>query len=263
MGESKSMSIKVLVSTMNLKNYIHDQMNINSAIIINQSQNIIDQHSERIKYINVNESGLSKSRNLAIANCNSDISIITDDDVIFNDNYESIIKKAYKENPIADVIVFRVKRVGGRNKKYKNKSKKINKWTIMKVSSVEITFKTKKIKENHIKFNENFGAGSKFLMGEENLFLKDCLDRKLNIIYLPIEIATVDMSESSWFEGYNDSYLSAKGAVFKALYPKVWFIISLQFLIRKNNQFNVTVKNFWGKANLMRNGADLYKKGNY
>ena len=44
------------------------------------------------------ERGLSKSRNLAIANAKTDICLICDDDEIFVDNYEEIILNAYYEN---------------------------------------------------------------------------------------------------------------------------------------------------------------------
>ena len=45
-------------------------------------------------------------------------------------------------------------------KKYKNLHK-LNKINLLKISSIEIVAKTSFVKENNIRFNENFGLGSK------------------------------------------------------------------------------------------------------
>ena len=37
-----------------------------------------------------------------------------------------------------------------------------------------------------------------------------------------IKIAEVDMSNSSWFRGYNEKYFKNKGALVAAIYPKMW-----------------------------------------
>ncbi|WP_214804246.1 MULTISPECIES: glycosyltransferase family A protein [unclassified Exiguobacterium] len=254
------MNISVLVSTMNSNYDLHKKLNITKGVIINQT----NKNEERLifdsfKYINVNETGLSNSRNLAIKNSNSDVSILADDDMIYVDNYEHIIEEAYNEYPNADIIVFNVERIGGRKKMYKKSPRKLNIFSIMKVSSVEITFKTAEIKKKNIFFDKDFGAGARFLMGEENIFLKECLRRKMEIQYVPVNIARVNMENSSWFTGYNNEYLKAKGAVFKALFPTLWPVISFQFLIRKSFELKINRKNFLSKYGTMINGAKEYK----
>ena len=49
----------------------------------------------------------------------------------------------------------------------------------MSVCSCQITFKRKSIVDNNIFLNEMFGIGSKFISGEENIFLKEALKKKL------------------------------------------------------------------------------------
>ena len=104
----------------------------------------------------------------------------------------------------------------------------------MKISSVEITFKRQPIIEAGVRFNESFGSGSgMYAMGEENIFLYDCLKRKLKIFYLPIEIGKVNDGNSTWFKGFNEKYFFDLGACFAAMGGYLAWIYILQYAIRK------------------------------
>lgn len=254
--------IQVLVSTMENDFDLHNRMDISDAIIINQTTT--DQPKVVTKnkavYYNYNEKGLSVSRNRAISHSKSKICIISDDDVKFKNKYEKAILKAYEDYPEADVIVFQVTRIGGeRNKTFCKVPKRLNRFTIMKVSSVEITFKRESIVKNKIKFNPLFGAGAKFQMGEENLFLKDCLEKGLNIYYVPVEIAKVNMNTSSWFNGYGIKYFESKGAFFKAYSPILWPILNVQFLIRKRKVIKSDSLGFFSKLLAMTRGSIKFR----
>lgn len=229
------MNIEVLLSTMNLhKDKEVDSFikttNINTKyLIINQNENKTEIKNKNV--ISINEKGLSKSRNLAIKKSKADIVILADDDVIYENDYEETIKKAYKENPKADIICFYVE---SKNKKRKVKrivGKNVGKLKIMRISSFQITMKKDKIKE--IKFDENFGSSAKYDRGEEAIFLKDCLEKGLKIIYINKKIAQVEQSKSTWFKGFTKEYFLAQGKVFKRLYPKHYKLICYQFAIRK------------------------------
>ena len=63
---------------------------------------------DNINLINVNEIGLSKSRNLAIENAKADICLLADDDIVYENNFESIILNAFNLNPCADIITFKM-----------------------------------------------------------------------------------------------------------------------------------------------------------
>lgn len=240
-------SINVLVSTMyRTDTDFIEQMNLQTpAIVVNQlpgkivTEEIAQKDS--VTMINSSDRGLSKSRNLLIENSNSDISIITDDDVRFLNNYEKVISYTYEQNTEADVIVFQVPRVGKnsdtRAKSYATKKKKLNYLTSMKVSSVEITFKTASIKDNNIRFNPNIGAGTEFQMGEENQFLFECLNKGLTILYIPIPIAVVNVSDSIWFKGYDEAYFESTGAKFYNMSKNLYPLFILQFGLRKKSLY--------------------------
>lgn len=237
------MRLQTLISTMNQKDYdLLKRMKINSdSIIINQCQEdskFVSLHEgNQISWINSNDIGLSKSRNLAIEYADADISLISDDDLEYLIDYEKIICNEFIKNPKADIIVFQVIGIEKEFKKYKSKAKSIGYISAMKISSVEIAFRTNKVKEKMIIFDPEFGAGAKYKMGEESIFLFECLNKGLKIYYVPIEIARLHIGSSSWFNGYNQDYLQNKGAAFAAMTSLFSSFLNIQFSIRKRRLY--------------------------
>ena len=114
--------------------------------------------------------------------------------------------------------------------------------------------------DNNIRFDEAFGAGSKFEMGEENIFLADIFRKHLKIYYVPEKIGTLKVNHpSSWFKGYNEKYFIDRGASFYRMSPRYWRILVLQFVLRKRNICTDGMGSF--KAfKMMHGGAKKYKK---
>lgn len=257
------MNIEVLVSTMNLIEHkkIIKKMNIKESVVINQAEKKIleDISNGKNRLYSYNEKGLSKSRNRAIENSKADICIIADDDIRYEDNYEKIVEKGYKKYPDADVIAFYVDNFDEKRKRPRRKEGKINLLKSMQIQSVQVTFKRESIRDKNIKFNERFGAGAELYMGEENIFLAQCLKKGLKIYYIPKTIATIQDNNSTWFKGHNEYNFNVKGAVYyeisKILYP----ILILQFALRKRWLYANEVKTL--KAiKYMFEGVKKYKK---
>src|SRR5699024_5605455 len=127
------------------------------------------------------------------------------------------------------------------------KRHKVNYFNFMKYGASRISFKLDKIKKNGIHFNLCFGGGTPHSHGEDTLFIKECLDKKMNIIALPIIIGELnDERESTWFKGYNEKYFFYKGFLFRALSVKYSYLLCLQDLIRNNklygNNYSITEK---------------------
>lgn len=205
----------ILLSCMYEKDKsIIQHSNIKSdCVIINQcnEENIERKcliNNNECLWINSKERGLSKSRNMAIKNCTADICLIADDDEIFPENIERIIVSAYKEIPQADIIIFDISNYP---KKIAKKVFKFKRLQLLRVSSVQITFKREKIKQKNIKFDEKLGAGTGNGAGEENKFLLDAYDKGLKIYHYPVNIATMIENESTWFTGYDEEYFYKRG----------------------------------------------------
>lgn len=259
------MSVQVLISTMNQKdNLLVNRLKINSdCIILNQCDKnnklILKDKLYNTIIINSKTRGLSKSRNLLIENATKDICLIGDDDLEYVDNYENIIYEQFERFPNADVIAFQVEGIEEKFKDYPNKEKKLNLITSMKVASVEIAFRLSSIKMNNIKFNEQFGSGSKYCMGEENIFLFECIKKGLEIQYVPLKIADLHIGDSSWFNGFNRKFFIDRGASFYAMSSKLSLILILQFAIRKYKLYKNQTK-IIDALKYMITGAREYKK---
>lgn len=253
------MNLEVLVSTMNRNNLeLIDKMNIKSdCLIINQSsnftQNIEEKGANNIRMLSYQEKGLSKSRNRAIENSIGDICLIADDDVIYCNDYVKKVVEAHKKYSDYDIIVFAVPTTNmDRSKKYYNKRKRMGYIRSLKVASFEISFKKKNILDKNVWFNESFGAGSgKVAMGEENIFLYECLRKGLRILYLPVEIGSVTHEESTWFKGYTEKYFRDLGSCYAAMSSRFKYLLAVQFIIRKHSKYKNSISLFKAYKNVM------------
>ncbi len=215
------MRVQVLVASMHQKDTsLIETMNLSvSTVLVNQcdcdaeSVNIFG----NVTMINSPERGLSRSRNLAIKNCSADVAIVSDDDEEFIDDLENLVVKAYEELPKADLIIFDIH---GRDRKFGDTPRKLKKLELLKVSSVRVSFRVDKIKDN-VWFDENLGAGTGNGAGEENKFLFDCHKKGLKIYHYPLYIATLVDEESSWFVGFDKQYFYNRGMVTR--YVMGWF----------------------------------------
>lgn len=247
------MKIEVLISTMakneeEIKNLI-EKMNIQTDCIIINQCNMNKEYEfafkeNKVIVIFTTERGLSRSRNMAIKKSKADICMLADDDMIYLDNYEKIIQDSYQRHPEIDIIGHFVTKENEKNLyKKKMKPRKVSYIGSMRISSVQISFKRNRIEKNRILFDTNFGTGSKkFIMGEENIFLYECLKKRLKIFYNPILIARLDDSDSSWFTGYNKQYFISKGAAFYRMSSKFGMFFILQFAIRKYKLYRDEMK---------------------
>ena len=72
---------------------------------------------------------------------------------------------------------------------------------------------------------KHFGSGSKFCLGEENLFLQDALKKQQKIYFVDQKIGEVNHKTSTWFQGYTSDFFYAEGAVFYAISKKFYKLI--------------------------------------
>ena len=259
------MKLEVLVSTMNLKNVeegqkLRNKMNINTpSIIINQITDSSIKEFDDEKIFSKKEKGLSRSRNMAIEKASEEICVIADDDLVYVEEYEKIILNAYEEKKDADIIAFYVKSNTKNRPTTVQKEKKCGYLSSMRIASFQITFKRSSVINSKVKFDETFGAGSgNYLMGEENIFLFDCLRRGLKIYFVPIKIAEVTHLNSTWFNEYNETYFKSKGACFYRMSKLFSNVLIFQFAIRKRNLFKQKY-NVISAIKIMLKGKKEYK----
>lgn len=237
------MNLEILLSCMHESDLsIVTRSNIESdVLIINQSDLENDQvytyenskgEQFKVRLINTIERGLSKSRNMALNSSTGDICLISDDDQIFVSSYESIILKAFKDNPIADIIAFAV--TTPRKKSFKTKSSRVGYIGALRIGSSQIAFRRKKVIDCEVNFDEKMGSGSGNGGGEETKFLYDCLKQGLKIYYLPVVIASLAQNKSQWANGFSKKYFIDKGWAHKRIKGYLFGLLTiLRFVIVK------------------------------
>jgi glycosyltransferase involved in cell wall biosynthesis len=182
------------------------------------------------------ERGLSASRNRALAQARADICLITDDDVEFKDGIEQSILRVFEEYPEADIVTFQAHTPEGEPFKpnYRDVSFWHNRKSIMRVCSIEIAFRRSSVIGAGVEFDERFGLGAKFATGEEIIFLSDCLQAGLRILYYPLPIVMHPKESSGAQLAGNSSLIQAKGAMFYRIFGVPGFAVSVLFALRKH-----------------------------
>lgn len=241
------MNIQVLVAAMHQKDHnLLQKMNIQTDVIVGNQADCdmvekFDFNGFKATYLTFNESGVGLNRNNALMRASADICLIADDDMVYVDGYAHIVKKAFEDCPTADVIVFNLLEPHSENKRYVIKKKqRVTHINYLRYGAARIAVKLSAIRKNGIYFNQCFGGGTEHCAGEDNLFLAFCLKKGLKIYAYPAYIAELtEERASTWDTGDNTKYLKDKGALFRALSPKLWFFLCLQDAIRHSSGYHM------------------------
>lgn len=242
---NKINDVTILISCMHQHDKsIVERSNIQSnVVVVNQcDRNEIERFTfinkfgkeKTCTFISTTERGLSKSRNMAIANApNDSICLLCDDDEVINDDIEAILTNAYNQYPDADCVIFSIIRKDRCKQKVNPTDSGIPGFNqLLKTSSQQISFLKHKIEALKIEFDVKMGSGTGNGGGEENKFLLDIRRKKGNIYYVPIFIATVLPGESQWFKGYTATYMQnlgwasrrSMGSMMGFLYINYWWL---------------------------------------
>lgn len=256
------MNIDVLITTMNnsnIKKLLND-MNIQSnAIVGNQTHyNDIysfDWNNNKIKVYNFNEKGVGLNRNNLLMRSTADICILGDDDMSFKNNYPDEVISLFKKYEDVDIIIFNIDETV-KTRYITKKVMKINFFNCFRFGAARIAFRRKSVAFNNIYFNQLFGGGCPFSHGEDTIFLVDCLKANLNIIAVPISIAKLNQSKSTWFNGYTNKYFQDQGILFYAISRKFYKFLCLQDVLRHRKEYG---NNSIAKYKLMIKGVNYVK----
>lgn len=262
--------LEILISTMNKTSlsflesmFPHHILENLHILIINQTirGKDLSSNKDNIRVINSYEKGLSRSRNLAIKNVIGEICLLADDDVEYLPNFETIVKSSFISLKDASVIRFKIKTFCGKPYKEYFKISKLltTKKDVKRTSSIEIAFKRKDIVENNILFNTLFGLGSHFKSGEEYLFLKDILNKGLQV-YFENKAIVKHSYESSTRDIASDNYIKTKAVLHFIDYNFFGYLVLFKFIIFLVNNKSIKLMQIFSKYIIGHNGIKDYKK---
>lgn len=252
------MKIQVLVASMHQNDRsLPEKMNLKTdAIIGNQcDRNEIEEfewNGHKIKYLSFAERGVGLNRNNALMRADADICLFADDDMVYEEGYAETVIKAFESNPKADVIVFNL-REKVPTRYIIEKTARVGYLNYLRYGTARVAFRLKSVRDNGIYFNQCFGGGTEHSHGEDNIFLTDCLKKKLKIYAVPEFIAELtEERESSWDCGYNDKYIKDQGALYRAISQKWWKLLCLQDAVRKHKTYHRSLRSVY---KMMKEGA--------
>ena len=272
-NEFKNQDLEILVSTMNrntldflIPMFPFCHFSDFSILIINQTSenNLLVSNFPTVRVINSFEKGLSKSRNLALKNAIGKIVIIADDDLVYKKDFEKAIVQAHHRLGEKAVISFCIEKPNGLLfKKYlANTKTNLSLMELFNVLSIEISINKSVFDALQVQFDQDFGLGSTFEMGEEAIFLSDLKEQNQQIGFVPSIIAThSEISSNEKFDFEQRYYIQGaflsrvlKGNYFMGLVAKLFFELKQKKL--KWKQIPLAISN----AN--RGIKDFYKLKN-
>tara|TARA_B100000427_G_scaffold74137_1_gene60184 strand:- start:3629 stop:4438 length:810 start_codon:yes stop_codon:yes gene_type:complete len=211
----------------------------NILVVVQDIQNISDISiikEQGVTIVNDPNRGLSRSRNLLVNFCETAYLLIGDDDQTFLLDGIQSLYDYFCENHELGCITGKVVTPDGIDfKPYASKSKRLNKRNMLSVSSIEMMLNVQILKEKKITFDERFGLGSPYLVGEEGILLIDLLKANIFTQYLPIYMAK--HSHLSSGEDIIKKRVIGRGASFFRMFGWVGFLLIPIYTIKQRRNY--------------------------
>ena len=238
------MKLELLISAVNADaGLLIEKMNISSdAVLINQSgrnsAGDISVKNGKVRVFSYDEKGVGLSRNRAIENAKGDILLFSDDDIVYDSDYEEKVIKEFKEHSEADGIFFNVE-VNPKRRTYWNKGfGRVQLTNAGRYPAYSIAVRRDSLERSQVKFSLLFGGGAKYSCGEDSLFIKDLLAAGLELYKTGTKIGKEEErpnSESTWFNGYNEKFFKDRGVLYAFLYGRLAKLFSIRFVYTKKS----------------------------
>ncbi len=232
------MGLQLLVSAVGENpKQLAEKMNISSeAIIINQTDSFSYQEWEKngrkIRAYSFREKGVGLSRNNALLRADEEICLFSDEDIVYEDDYEEKVLAQFAAHPDADMILFNVEVAPERRTYHIEKFGRVKWYNSGRYPTYSFAFRLEKVRKENITFSLLFGGGAKYSNGEDSLFLKECMKKGLRVYCTPVSIGRETIRESTWFRGYNEKFFFDRGVLYYHLYGRLKKVIALRFLLR-------------------------------
>ena len=244
------MTLELLVSAMNKEPLAQAQeMQIDSdAVIVSQGDHYdyqeLDYNGHKLRYFAMKERGVGLSRNHALMRAEADIGLFADEDIVYQPGYAEAVLKAFEEHPEADMLLFNVKAMPGRETYHISEFGRVRWYNCGRYSTYSCAVRIEKIHRHNITFSLLFGGGAKYSNGEDSLFIQECIRKGLKVYKVPVQIGFERERESTWFSGYHRKFFFDRGVLYRYMYGVMAKPFALRFLLAHKEQMctEVSVK---------------------
>lgn len=184
------------------------------------------------------ETGLSKSRNMAIDLTESDLLLIADDDITFNWPGIGKMRAWFAANPDSALAWGRSRRPETSNRRpYPAHGKQLSLWNCGRVISPELAVRIASIRERQLSFDANFGLGTAQNLGEEYIFVTDCLKAGLRANHIDVILCSHphDSSAAGWSK---PEMARARAAIFTRVFGHWAPLVRIAYVLRSPDKFH-------------------------
>ena len=260
------MKLEVLLATIDqTDDSVLDEMKVTTDIIVcNQNKDksgyrVYTKNGYQVRWYDFQERGVGLNRNNALLRATADICLLSDDDVLFEDNYAQTVLDAFEKTPKADVIIFNTYLDNGEKRSRNTKPLRIRRHNCGRYGAYRIAFRRMSVIKNAITFNQLFGGGCMFTAGEDVLFTKECVAKGLRVIAVPeCILRRVDRRPSTWYCGHNQKFYEDYGSGYYANFGRLAGIATFLQLIRRRKKM-LGDYSFWQAWKYARVGIKKYK----
>ena len=206
------------------------------------------------------ERGVGLSRNNALLRANKEISLFSDDDIVYVKDYEKKITEEFEKHKEADVLLFNVEVCEERRTYFNTDFHRVRWYNCGRYPAYAIAIRTDKMHGSNLTFSLLFGGGAKYSNGEDSLFLRDCLKAGLKMQATDVLIGKEEAGESTWFFGFNKKFFYDRGVLYHYLYGKMAKIWGLRYLLKNRNTMckEIPFKQAYG---YLKDGIYFAKRG--
>jgi hypothetical protein len=128
----------------------------------------------------------------------------------------------------------------------------------MRYGTSSFVIKRQSLLKHNLNFTQLFGGGSKYCAGEDNIFLREALGKKLKVYSHPFKIAHINYEVSTWFKGFDRKYFFDNGAWLETTFPFLKHLLVWYFVIKF---FPKTELSRWEILKLQYAGMRAFKQG--
>lgn len=180
--------------------------------------------------------GVSRNRNAAIAMATGDLLLFADDDLTLLNHHYPALSAYFEAKPEVDFICGRlVDPDGNLRKRYSPAGTAATRFNTGKVGTPELAIRLSRVRDKALKFDERFGAGAPLPLGDEYIFLTDCLRAGLQGCHVDLTLA-VHPADSSGTIDNAENFDTRKKVIQRALGPLSW-PARLGFVLRHHARF--------------------------
>lgn len=229
---------ETLVKTMNITS---------NAVLVNQcneesERTILLENGNEVRIFSCLERGVGRSRNKGLVESREDILLFSDDDLVYEADYEELIIKEFENHPEADGIFFNFDVDESRRTYFTTEFGPVTFRASGRYPTYSLAIKREAVKKAGVKFSVLFGGGAKYSCGEDSLFILDSLKAGLKLYKSPVLIGREVLRESTWFKGYTEKFFFDRGVLYHFLYGKLALLLGARFIIKHKNEMCKEIK---------------------